>query len=834
MFDDRVFRQAVQASPDGVLIINARGLIRFVNPAFTSITGWRASELLDRPWTRLRDDLTHRSIYSVLTKTVRRGEAWHGRLAGRHRQVGSELPILSQPSRRQDNEYWVDVSAAPITEPDGSISGYIATLRDVTREVEGEHAARRAQADATARAEIARLLHKEAPLCDRLNRVLEVLLQLEGMDLQKKGGIFLIDDEHDRLELLTTVGQFTEEFLREERTIPLGFCLCGRAALSGELLISDDCFCDPRHERQFANMAPHGHYIVPLKNGASIIGILFLYTDPYPAREPVRFAQLETIGELVGTAIARDRIQRKLEKAKEAAERADQAKSLFLANMSHEIRTPLNGILGFADILASDTYEISEEERREFLEGIRTSGRHLLGLINDILDLSKIEAQQLQIEPVDCSPHELVGEVVSMMRPRAVEKGLELDYAWSGSPPPTIVTDPTRLRQTLVNLVGNAIKFTDQGRVSIKAWITEEPPGRWQLHMDVSDTGIGIPPDKQDTIFEAFSQADNSITRRFGGTGLGLAISRKLVRAMGGDLTVTSEPGRGSTFHLCVDAGPARHDLAASQEATPEISRSAWKNAHPSSSLSSARILLVEDGELNRRLITTVLEHAGAQTVDVAPDGAAGVKRAMEASYDVILMDMQMPVLNGYEATRRLREAGCTVPILALTAHAMAGDRQKCLAAGCNDYLSKPIDIDELLEKVSSLLSSCPSDAALEPDSTPSEPATVASSSRPDAIRSQLPVENPVFAQIARDFVDYLTETLEALEAAIHAEDLDELERLAHDLLGTAGGAGYVELTEPARRLEEAARLGNLAQLERLLSEFQDLAGRVEPPALIS
>ncbi|HHM13184.1 MAG TPA: response regulator, partial [Planctomycetaceae bacterium] len=253
-----------------------------------------------------------------------------------------------------------------------------------------------------------------------------------------------------------------------------------------------------------------------------------------------------------------------------------------------------------------------------------------------------------------------------------------------------------------------------------------------------------------------------------------------------------------------------------------------------SSSLSSARILLVEDGELNRRLITTVLEHAGAQTVDVAPDGAAGVKRAMEASYDVILMDMQMPVLNGYEATRRLREAGCTVPILALTAHAMTGDRQKCLAAGCNDYLSKPIDIDELLEKVGSLVSSCPSDAALEPDSTPSEPATVASSSRPDAIRSQLPVENPVFAQIARDFVDYLTETLEALEAAIHAEDLDELERLAHDLLGTAGGAGYVELTEPARRLEEAARLGNLAQLERLLSEFQDLATRVEPPALIS
>ena len=770
-----------------------------------------------------------------MARTLRRGEPWHGRVRSRRRGSRPELPILGQRPSMPDDEYWVDVSAAPINEPDGSISGYIATLRDVTREVEGEHAARRAQADATARAEIARILHEEADLRDRLDRVLEVLLQLEGMDLQKKGGVFLVSNEQDRLELFTTVGRFSDEFYREEKTIPLGFCLCGRAALDGQLLVSDDCFCDPRHERQFANMAPHGHYIVPLKNGASVVGILFLYTDPYPAREAIRFAQLETIGELVGTAIARDRIQRKLEKAKEAAERADQAKSLFLANMSHEIRTPLNGILGFADILASDSYEISEEERCEFLEGIRTSGRHLLGLINDILDISKIEAQQLKIEPVECSPHELLGEVVSIMRPQAVEKGLELRYEWLGSSPPTIATDPTRLRQTLVNLVGNAIKFTSEGYVSIVARITESADRRWQLCIDVSDTGIGISPEKQETIFEAFSQADNSITRRFGGTGLGLTISRRLAQAMGGDLTVTSEPGKGSTFHLHVDAGPAHSDLANSQEATPEVVRSAWCDGLcAASSLPPIRVLLVEDGHLNRRLITTVLEHAGAVTVDAASNGAVGVERAMEAAYDVILMDMQMPVLNGYEATRRLRNAGCTAPILALTAHAMAGDREKCLSAGCDDYLSKPIDIDELLEKVRSLVQADHRESATEPAPVSSPPSPGAPPTRPDAIRSQLPVQNPVFAQIARDFVDYLSETLEALEAAHRAENLDELERLAHDLLGTAGGAGYLELTEPARRLEEVARQGDLFDIAVLLNEFRDLAARVEPPFAVS
>ena len=406
------------------------------------------------------------------------------------------------------------------------------------------------------------------------------------------------------------------------------------------------------------------------------------------------------------TALYEDSVQHaeELSVAKIAAESANQTKSEFLANMSHEIRTPMTAILGFTDLL-DDTVG-ANIACADFIRTIKRNGNHLTSIINDILDLSKIEAGQLECEQLDCDPRQIVCDVASMMRFRAGEKGLTLKVEYAALIPKTIRTDPTRFKQALVNLMGNAIKFTKQGSVTIRVALAGPSDNR-QLEVAVIDTGIGIPGEHLQRIFEPFRQADTSTTRNFGGTGLGLTITRRVAELLGGDLQVSSEPGKGSTFTLRVATGPLNgvemmeHSVTESSRQTPA------KKLLPSAKL-SCRILLVEDGEDNQRLIALVLTKAGAE-VDVAENGRAGAEKALRAlddgkPFDVILMDMQMPVMDGYAATRLLRERGYTDPIVALTAHAMRGDRAKCLNAGCDDFATKPIDVQSLLATITSHL----------------------------------------------------------------------------------------------------------------------------------
>jgi signal transduction histidine kinase len=376
------------------------------------------------------------------------------------------------------------------------------------------------------------------------------------------------------------------------------------------------------------------------------------------------------------------------------AERANTAKSQFLANMSHEIRTPMNAIIGFSEVLEEEPLT---GQQKEYVKMILDSSRHLLELINGILDFSKIEAGRMRAETVECDIRALLANIESLMNPSAKQKQLEFKIDCTEDVPDTIVTDPAKLRQCIINLVSNAIKFTEHGFVKLAARQTAKDDKPF-VEFEITDTGIGIPADKLDILFESFTQADGSTTRKYGGTGLGLAITKQLADLMGGNITVESEAGKGSTFRLVIPANTAdgRHNdyenFAASQEVEKEAETSF-----------SGRVLVAEDSATNQVLIKPLLEKLGF-VVTIAQNGLEVIEAVKNQHFELILMDMQMPEMNGYNATKKLRGLEVKTPIIAMTANVDEEDKEECLRAGCDDYISKPIDRTHLVNVISNHL----------------------------------------------------------------------------------------------------------------------------------
>lgn len=490
-----------------------------------------------------------------------------------------------------------------------------------------------------------------------------------------------------------------------------------------------------------------------------------------------------------------------LVEARARSESANMAKSQFLANMSHEIRTPMIGILGSVDLLEQSSLT---DQQIENVKIIRDCGEQLLAIINDILDVSKIEIGLLHLHPQPCNLLDLLTRTLNMIDPLLKDKGLSLHLDIDPHLPQQVVLDSMKLRQVLLNLLYNAVKFTHHGSISLQVRISEgenQPP---RLELAVGDTGIGIPKEQIQSIFAPFTQADNSTSRGFGGTGLGLYICKRLVELMEGDLWVESMEGEGTTFSFQI---PLLLHLEEPVYEAPSVLVGTHSNDDLALEFNPIEILLVEDNDLNRKIVTQMLLNYGFQVTAVS-NGLECLKSLQSKSFDTILMDMQMPIMDGYEATRLIREmyVGQPLPIIAMTANALTGDREKCLAAGCTSYIAKPFKAEDLVQEIRHYLQVKQS----------------------YTLHSQAGTHQQLIQGLLPEFMGQLEELVADLYQAVHQQDLSGIQSIGHDIKGTAGMYGFSDISHLASAIEQAARDRSMVQVRSLLSQMDGQLNKIQ------
>lgn len=807
-------RAVFEVALDCFITMDHEGKILDFNPAAEETFGYSREEIIGRSLSEVLIPAEMREAHeSGLRHYLETGES---SVIGRRREV---------IALRASGERFPAELAVSMSLPSGK-PVFTAYLRDLTEKKKKDEELAESHVLRALKADIAHTVNSSETPYDILQRCCDALVHHLDAAFAR---IWTLNEQEQMLELQTSSGIYTN-IHGEHSRVPVGSFKIGKIADERKPHLTNQVIGDPRVGNQDwarrMGMVSFAGY--PLIVRDRLVGVMAMFARKELA--PATLDGLGVIADTIALGIERfDEEQKRIQAmaAKAIAEDASRAKSEFLAHMSHEIRTPLNGILGFTELVRRGVG--SQEEREEYLETIASSGRHLLSLIDDVLDLSKIEAGRMDFERIQCSPHRILAEVLSVLRVRAQEKGLDLECRWSSGIPETIRTDPDRLKQLLMNLVGNAIKFTERGSVELLATVAPDSPEP-RLVIEVHDTGIGIPEDRIQDIFQPFEQADSSITRQYGGTGLGLAISRYIVQGLGGEITVESQPGRGSVFRVTLATGPLDDVRIFEGPPSEALLKSEESEADVAQRLDASRILLVEDGESNRKLIRVVLEDAGAE-VTCAENGQEGLEAIGRGRFDLILMDMQMPVMDGYTATARLRESGCKLPILALTAHAMRGDKEKCFNAGCSGYLSKPINFNTLLQAVSNALKT-PLPNTSDVTATAAEEKTYVREPQPsNAVHSTLPLDRAPFRQIAATFIERLSERLDEMQATYERADWERLAELAHWLKGTGGTVGFGCLTEPAQRLERAAKQHRVAEMESSLHQLIELAGNLAVPS---
>jgi PAS domain S-box-containing protein len=745
-------RRRVEMLSEAVFESDADGRIVFMNPASRSIFGREPQDCLGRSLAELLVEEDH--------------AAWHKPQGGPGGAAGAEpMPLRAQ--RPDGSMAWVEVSTAQTEE-----GGTVGVIRDVTRQKLAQ---------------------------DELARLSIVASSTDNM--------VIITDAQGRTEwvnrafteltghtLADIAGRKPGALLQGPQTDPQAVARIAQALREGRS-VREELLNHTRSGRPYWVALQ----ITPVFDARGRIERFVSVQADITERKRHERTILEQNAQLEERVRARTA---ELARAKELAEAATQAKSQFLANMSHEIRTPLNAIIGLSHLCLDTPLQ---PRQQDYLDKIEQAGQNLMRIVNDILDFSKIEAGSLDLELVPFAVAEVGSRVVALLSESARAKGLELGVELVPEVPDTLVGDALRLEQVLLNLCGNAVKFTHSGSVRLVIGLRALDADTAELAFEVRDTGIGITPDQAGRLFQAFTQADSSTTREFGGTGLGLAICKRLVERMGGQIGVRSEPAVGSTFHFTARFGRARAagvspPLAAAADADLE----ALRRRHE-----GARLLVVEDNEFNQQVVRELLESVGAE-VTVASTGHEALQRlSQDPAYDAVLMDMQMPDIDGLEATRRIRAtpglAGLVV--IAMTANATADDRRRCIDAGMNDFETKPVLPARLFRTVGRWLPDPPTGPAVD-------------LTKLTALFGQ---DRSKLARLAEVFLRTAGETLDQMQQARERRAVDELGRLAHKLKGSAVALGAAALAASCQTIESAARQDDGAMAEAALDRLPRL-----------
>ena len=770
--------RAVKQTADGVFITDCAGLIEYVNPAFEHMTGYVLAEVRGQTPHFLQSACDDRDFHQEFWETIRAGRTF--RAVVTNRKKNGEL-------------FYVDETISPLTDAAGQITHFVSTCKDITESKRREEELR------TSRERFALAVQgSKDGIWDWDMTTNEVYYSprwksMIGYDDDEIGNHFsewesrLHPDDVDRV--LATV----------------------KAYLDGDSL-----------EYSLEHRLRHkdGSYRWILARGVALRD---------PDGKPYRMAGSHT------DVTRRKRTEAELRQAKELAEDASRAKSQFVANISHELRTPLNGIMGMTQLLLGTPLT---DEQSECLRTVKLSVDALLVLINDVLDFSKIEADKMELRPAPFSLRPALADTLKPLTLRARDKGLQFTSAVANAVPDGLIGDWPRLHQVFLNLVGNAIKFTEAGTVDVRIAVAEDRQAQngdphVTLHCFVSDSGIGIPEDKQRIIFEPFTQADGSMTRKYGGTGLGLTIADQLIRLMGGHLWVVSVAGGGSTFHFTVTLPLAPVTLSLPQPPLPP--NEPLPNVEPR----PLHVLLVEDNHVNQRVMTTYLKQHGHTSV-LAENGIEALAALERVTFDVILMDVQMPEMDGLEATRRIRarEACGTgrVPMIAMTAHAMKGDRELCLGAGMDAYLAKPVDFDDLSRMLAELgrAAGCvrvhesevaAANGAADADAPVVESARILD--RAEAL-ARVGGDERLLAELFRIFQADAPGWLTQGREAIQRRDAALLRRAAHTIKGAASSLGAPQTRVAAARLEELGRTDHWNGAEVALADLEQAVARLD------
>ena len=763
--------QAIEQTPITVIITDREGTIEYVNPHFTKMTEYSEEDAIGKNLRMLRSDCHPPEFYQELWAEILAGNKWHGDLCN---------------TRKDGERHWVSATISPVKNAKGEITHFITVQEDVT---EKKWAAEEMEKNDE---QIRLLLESTAEGINGVNL-------LGKCTFANSACARLLGYQHPDELLGMDMHQLIHHTRPDGSAYPLDECPMHQSIRTGEGVHIDNELLWRADGTSF----PAEYWCYPQRSGGKIVGAVVSFFD----------------------ITERKRAEEQLHLAKAAAEAATQAKSEFLANMSHEIRTPMNAATGMLYLLHQTPLT---DKQKNYLGKAQGATNSLLRIINDILDFSKIEAGKLEMESIPFHLCTVLGDLVDIASAALHDKPIELLVTPAPDVPDNLIGDPFRLGQVLLNLTSNAIKFTEQGEITVRVERASTAENEIGLRFSVQDTGIGMTPEQQAKLFSAFSQADTSITRKYGGTGLGLSISKQLVERMGGNLTVTSETGKGSTFSFIAHLGYRSVEESPAMTVAAEDGLS--NDAGPltaAGSFAGVKILLVEDNLINQEVAREIMEGRGV-TVDVVGNGVEAVKRVINCggTYDAVIMDVQMPIMGGLEATRRIRAHHDfnSLPIIAMTASAMERDRLLCLQAGMNDQVNKPIAVPELFATLHRWVkpASC---TPLAPKKEPELPEPIPGIDVSNALQRLGSAVR--LRKVLIIFRQENLETMDWLHKALAQRDDQLVQRIIHTVKGVSGNLGATELASAALALEETLRSGETDALGASLAAFEKSLSRL-------